>query len=218
MRVPTVAAAVMEEIRGKILKGEMKPGDKVNIDQLARDMAVSKTPIREALKELGQEGLLVYEPRVGWSVVSYPPEDFAQLHEIQRVLRTHLGNQIHRFVDGMNFEELERINDNIIHFVNTKQYDHAFLENDKFHMRIYAAYPNRILLESLRQVNNTIGLQRRFLLQRRIERDPDRYLSELKSQHREILTALETRDPDRIRRAFEGHFEALNDMLEEEKA
>ena len=213
MKVPTIAALALEEIKGMILSGRFKPGEKVNIDQLSRDLSISKTPIREALKELGREGLLFYQAREGWSVASHTPAEFSQLEEFQQVLRSYIGANIHRFVDKLDFEELENINENIIHFVNTRQYDRAFLENDKFHMKIYGVYPNKIILEQLRQVNNAIGLQRRFILKECIEKDPKFYLDNLKEQHKEILDSLKSKLADRIKKSFEKHFETLNEML-----
>lgn len=213
MKVPTIADLALEEIREMILSGQFKPGEKVNIDKLSRALSISKTPIREALKELGREGLLSYQAREGWSVASHSPEEFSQLEELQQVLRSYIGSNIYKFVDNLDFEELENINDNIIHFVNTKQYDRAFLENDKFHMKIYGAYPNKIILEQLRQVNNAIGLQRRFILKECIEKDPKFYLDNLKKQHKEILDSLKSKNAERIKASFDHHFKTLNEML-----
>jgi len=197
-------------------KGRFSPGEKINIDQLSRELSISKTPIREALKELGREGLLSYQAREGWSVASHSPEEFSQLEELQQILRSHISTHIYKFVDNLDFNELENINENIIHFVNTKQYDRAFMENDKFHMKIYGAYPNKIILEELRQVNNAIGLQRRFILKKCIEKDPKFYLDNLKKQHAEILDSLKSRNAERIKASFENHFSTLTQMLEKQ--
>lgn len=216
MKVPTIAALALEEIRNMILSGRFSPGEKINIDQLSRELSISKTPIREALKELGREGLLSYQAREGWSVASHSPEEFSQLEELQQILRSHISTHIYKFVDNLDFDELENINENIIHFVNTKQYDRAFMENDKFHMKIYGAYPNKIILEELRQVNNAIGLQRRFILKKCIEKDPKFYLDNLKKQHAEILDSLKSRNAERIKASFENHFSTLTQMLEKQ--
>ncbi|HCD70940.1 MAG TPA: hypothetical protein DEQ04_00005 [Thermovirga lienii] len=216
MKVPTIAALALEEIRNMILSGRFSPGEKINIDQLSRELSISKTPIREALKELGREGLLSYQAREGWSVASHSPEEFSQLEELQQILRSHISTHIYKFVDNLDFNELENINENIIHFVNTKQYDRAFMENDKFHMKIYGAYPNKIILEELRQVNNAIGLQRRFILKKCIEKDPKFYLDNLKKQHAEILDSLKSRNAERIKASFDNHFSTLTQMLEKQ--
>lgn len=149
-------------------------------------------------------------------MASHSPEEFSQLEELQQILRSHISTHIYKFVDNLDFNELENINENIIHFVNTKQYDRAFMENDKFHMKIYGAYPNKIILEELRQVNNAIGLQRRFILKKCIEKDPKFYLDNLKKQHAEILDSLKSRNAERIKASFENHFSTLTQMLEKQ--
>lgn len=64
----TLRENVADEIRMKILNGDMKPGDKIIEQELASEFGISRGPVREALRQLEQEGMVEYSRNVGCSV------------------------------------------------------------------------------------------------------------------------------------------------------
>src|SRR5215212_10220598 len=67
-RRQTTHALVVDEIRGMILGGELKPGERLRIDELASVLGVSPMPVREALHQLAAEGTATLDPFKGFSI------------------------------------------------------------------------------------------------------------------------------------------------------
>ena len=71
----TLRQEVVDEIRQKILEGEFKPGDRMKENEIAELFGVSRGPVREALRQIEQEGLVRYERNVGCSVAVVTEQD-----------------------------------------------------------------------------------------------------------------------------------------------
>ncbi|HEY9311106.1 GntR family transcriptional regulator [Williamsia sp.] len=76
-------------IRESILSGALKPGDKIVEEQLCASLGISRAPLREALRLLGQQGLVEHLPRRGSRVAEWSPQDILQLFELRHVLERH---------------------------------------------------------------------------------------------------------------------------------
>jgi DNA-binding GntR family transcriptional regulator len=70
-----VRAQAANELRDRILTGRLRPGDRLDLDQLTAEFGISRTPIREALLELSFEGLVAIAPRSGMAVIGVTPAD-----------------------------------------------------------------------------------------------------------------------------------------------
>ena len=71
----TVRSRAARELRDRVLTGRLRPGDRLDLDQVAEEFGTSRTPVREALLELSYEGLVTVTPRSGITVVGITPED-----------------------------------------------------------------------------------------------------------------------------------------------
>ena len=71
----TVRSRVAHELRDRILTGRLRPGDRIDLDEITREFGISRTPVREALLELSYEGLVAVTPRSGITVTGFTPED-----------------------------------------------------------------------------------------------------------------------------------------------
>jgi DNA-binding GntR family transcriptional regulator len=77
---------VFSSLRNAILSGHFKPGERLVEKELAEQLDISRTPIREALRKLELEGLVAYEPRKGVVVVGVSSEDAVEIYLIRAVL------------------------------------------------------------------------------------------------------------------------------------
>lgn len=215
IKIPTLTEAVNEKIRKMIVTGVLRPGEKINVDDLSRKFQVSPTPIREALGRLEQEGLAARIPRVGWQVAKLSHAEFIFLHDFQKVLEQAICERILPLAEKIDFIHSRSINETMAFFVKTEQYDRILEENEKFHMSLYEVCPNRILLETLRNTWDNLKWQRRIMIASK------EYLDRYFAEHMEILNALEASDAPRVREAVDRHFHtghlALKDSLEEEE-
>jgi len=82
----SLSEVVSEQIRGRILDGTLKPGERLVEDRLSAELGVSRVPVREALRGLSAEGLVTLLPRRGATVVEVTPESVAELVEVRALL------------------------------------------------------------------------------------------------------------------------------------
>ena len=82
----SLSRVVSEQIRGRILDGTLKPGERLVEDRLSAELGVSRVPVREELRGLSVEGLVTLLPRRGATVVEVTPETVAELVEVRALL------------------------------------------------------------------------------------------------------------------------------------
>ena len=83
---PSLSRVVGEKIRGQILEGRLRPGERLVEDRLSAELGVSRVPVREALRGLSMEGLVRLEPNRGATVTEITPELVAELVEVRTLL------------------------------------------------------------------------------------------------------------------------------------
>ena len=88
----SLSKVVSEKIRGQILAGRLKPGERLIADRLSAELGVSRVPVREALRGLSMEGLVRLEPNRGASVTEVTPQLLA---ELVALYRTGLHRPLH---------------------------------------------------------------------------------------------------------------------------
>jgi DNA-binding GntR family transcriptional regulator len=86
VKLSTLKENIVEIISDAIFTGRMKPGERVNESQLARELQVSRAPIREALQQLQEQGLIINHPRRGMFVVHLEDEDFQKINSVRLIL------------------------------------------------------------------------------------------------------------------------------------
>jgi len=200
IKVPTLSEAVVEKIREMIKTGIIRPGEKINVDDLARQFQVSPTPIREALAKLEKEGLAARMPRLGWQVAKLSRSDFIYLHDFQKILELAICERLLAQKKKIDFETAYRINETMAFYVKTEQFNRILEENEKFHLSIYNICTNHILLETLKNTWNTLQWQRRIMITSK------EYLNRYYDEHLEILKSLEKEDLESLKSAIEQHF------------
>ena len=86
VRLATLKENIVEILAEAIFVGRMKPGERVNESQLARELEVSRAPIREALQQLQEQGLIINHPRRGMFVVHLEDEDLQKINSVRLIL------------------------------------------------------------------------------------------------------------------------------------
>ncbi len=215
-KIPTMAEVVMRDIENRIMEGSYSPGQKLNVDELSRELNVSKTPVREALGRLARQGLVESQPRVGWRVSLLSGEEFFQFQEIKHLIRYYLASHIAPYVSKINFQKIEAMNSNMHHFTKTRQFGRLLEENDKFHMEIFGVYPNKVLLEYLDEVSSAIRLQRIYMLEQKHLDEESPLIVHAAREHEDIIEALRKGDQDEILRSFEKHQRTIRESSHNE--
>src|SRR6202167_3408200 len=105
----SLAAAVVERLRDKILHGELREGEQLRQDAIAAEFQISRIPIREALSHLAAEGLITIVPNRGAVVSALSPQEIAELFEARAVLECYMIRQaISHFEEG-DFQHAEEV-------------------------------------------------------------------------------------------------------------
>jgi DNA-binding GntR family transcriptional regulator len=187
-----LADEVVFYVREQILTGALKPGTKIDQEALGDALDVSRSPIREALVILGQEGLIDLIPRRGAVVADLTPEDIVDHYELFGVVAGRAAAIAASTLDDEEIEQLRAIHNR---FVDGTEDDLSAL-NWAFHRIINRAAPRR-----------TRWLLR--LLERSVPADyyefTDGWDAQAVRHHAAILEAIVDRDADEARRRMEHH-------------
>jgi DNA-binding GntR family transcriptional regulator len=105
--------AVVNGIRQMILTGHLKPGDRLRQDELAKTFDVSTMPIREALRQLQVEGLVVFRPRRGATVARFTVSDYEEIYLIREELETLACRWVAEDFDRIPIDRLKLLLDEI---------------------------------------------------------------------------------------------------------
>lgn len=100
---------VYSMLRNSILNGDLAPGQRVVESEIARRLAVSQAPVREAVKRLAHEGLLTYRPRHGNYVTEVSPEEAHQAREVRVSLEELAGRLAAENADSRELDELDAL-------------------------------------------------------------------------------------------------------------
>lgn len=206
---------VFHTLREAILKGELKPGERLMELQLAAKLGVSRTPIREAIRMLEQEGLAVTIPRKGAEVAKMTEKDMEDVLQVREAL-DELAATI--ACEQMTTEQLDALRNTMREFEeftktsNVKKIAEADVE---FHDIIYQATGNPKLVNML---NNLREQMYRY----RIEylKDEKNYPM-LIQEHSEIVEGLMAKDKAKVSAAMHRHVEnqvvAVKEIIREQE-
>ncbi len=142
-----ISAAVADEIRNMIVDGRLPAGNRINEVHLSRQLGVSRTPLREALARLAQEGALESIPRIGYFVRALTIEEFEQIYSIRPLLDPE-ALRLAGFPSSDRIERLREINQKI---EKARGADAIIDLDDEWHLELIADCPNKVLVDLIKQ-------------------------------------------------------------------
>jgi DNA-binding GntR family transcriptional regulator len=198
-------------IRNAIQEGRLEAGQRVLELELCARLKVSRTPIREALRRLQSDGMLVHAPGGGLSVAQHDLRAVAELYDLRERLEGTAAALSARFADETEIRMLQAIVDMERQLPDDPKV-HA-RENIIFHEHIYRAAHNRFLLKSLQDLHDSV-----VLLGRTTFAAPGR-IAEALGEHQAIVAAIARRDEAEaealsrrhVRRGYELRLNAMAD-------
>lgn len=188
-----------ERLCDEIRSGKLPPGSRLRETEIAERLAVSRTPVREAIRRLEAEGLVDHLPRSGAVVRKLDYPELMELYEMRTVLEGTAARLAARAASPVELEELQAINDEMQRAAG--QSDVAIMLNRQFHRLLLDAARNRFLLRAMATVENTL-----MILGTSSMAKPDR-AREAVDEHREVLDALLARDGAAAEAAMRRHME-----------
>jgi len=148
-------------LQERILRGDFRPGQRVTIEVLARELGMSPTPVREALRQLEAEGVVTYRPHAGARLVNIDPKAYAELLSVRAVLEgwaTALAAPRLSRVTLVRLRELNRRMREAVQKGDLAAFDRL---NRRFHRALYRPCGHRLLVELLEGLRARTDLVRR---------------------------------------------------------
>lgn len=176
--------SVAAELRHWIVDGRLPAGERINEVHLARQLGVSRTPLREALSRLAAEGALKSVARFGFFVRPLTLEEFEQIYDIRPILDPE-ALRMAGLPDAKTIERLEKLNRRL---ATVRDPENVIALDDEFHLALLDRCPNRVLVE---MIQNIILRTRRYELALMRETSNVERATE---DHDRILAALRRRD------------------------
>lgn len=186
---------VILEIRNMFLTGQIRPNQRLVEAELSERLGVSRTPIREAFRELEQLGLLVSEPFKGVRVADIDLNEIKQLYEVRADLEALAASLAAQRMTEPELDRLIKLNEEMHRSLQNPRRGTEL--NEEFHLVLRQATRNQVLIDLITSIRARIGGFRLI----------PNYGMMIKSArgHDEIIAALKERSPERSRQAMHSH-------------
>ncbi len=182
-----------------IKSGEYQPGDRLRETDVAAQLNLSRTPVREALRKLEADGIVEHKARIGAIIRTLSHTEVVELYEMRLVLERTAAELAASHAVDAEIDEMSDLNTAIAKIANDPTKAAAI--NQSFHRCIYLAGRNRFLVESARALNNAL-----MLLGPTTLADADR-IAVVCRQHSDIIDAIRARDVEAAGASAEAHLQ-----------
>lgn len=202
--------AAYHALRQAIVSNALKPAERLNIDELARQLGVSLTPVRGAIQRLATEGLIEIHPRSGTFVASLTLQDIEETFQIRAALEGLAAEQAASAISPADLLQLKQLHKALKRPLK-QQHDRDEHErlNSEFHQLILAASGNRRLQEMYAALHAHIKIARIHAA----DAGWSARQRQESAEHEAILAALEARNPQASRDALHRHIHRAKDAL-----
>ncbi len=208
--------AVIERLRDMIVEGDLTAGERLNDARLARLLNVSRTPIREAIKLLANEGLVELLPGRGTRVAELPLESIAEMFEVIAGIERHACELAAEHMTAQTLQHLQRKHERMLRRYEAADRRAYFKLNHEIHLDIVACSGNAIL----------VGMHATLIARARRARyaalESTERWAEAMGEHADLMRALAARDARGAGEIMHAHdrrtARAILAMLEAEAA
>ncbi len=201
---------VYEELKIQILTGAIVPGTRMMEVDLAEEMGVSRTPIREAIRKLEKEGLVTIEPRRGAYASRITTEDMVEILEVRQDLEGLAAFFAAERMNASQMKELRDASEKYNKAVEKGSMEDMIRHDTRFHRIIVDSCNNKILVHMVEQ------LQELVLRFRYIYYDNFRRADNMPEEHKAIMEAIASGDAEKAREAADVHIDRLKQLVIEE--
>ncbi len=204
---------VFEALMDAIMLGQLSPGERLLEVQLADEMGVSRTPVREAIRRLELEGFVVMVPRKGAYVAGLSIQDVESVYEIRTALECLAVDLAAKRMTDEDLTELEALSDELHDTWQSGNVENWAILDSHFHESLYKFSRNERLGLVMANIMEQLSRYRIICLANASVRENSL------AEHRKLITALKARDCEAAKIAATEHIQntkqSLIDMLQE---
>ena len=203
-----LSTRVYHQIRAQIVKGALVPGESVTELGLAKDCGVSRTPVREALRQLELEGLVELIPNKGAVILGIRPEDICDIYQIRSMLEGNVTERAALRAQEEDIRKLTEILDLTEFYISRQNLEQLQVMDGQFHQLIYEMSGSRMFQHVLKDLHYYIGLTRDASLK------TEGRAAESAREHRAVLEAIAQHDGAKAKELMTEHVgKALENVL-----
>jgi len=189
-------------IRQAILKGDLKPGEHLVQAELAEQLGVSRMPVREALKTLEMEGLILLQPHKGAVVRSFTIDDIDEIYEIRTMLEPFTLKKSIPKLTSENLKELKTLHEKMLKTTNQEEYVEL---NRTFHDITLSGCESKRLHDLMSRISHGIAKDTPYVIPDQIEKS--------NKEHAVILKAIIAGDIEKACDEYADHISRTHDDL-----
>lgn len=196
-----ISTSLLGKIQKDILTGRLAPGQKLTEQDLCREYSVSRTPVREALKQLEADGLVENILNRGAFVIGMSARDYSDLFELRKIGEVQAVRWAIERISEEEMDTLEETFEFMEFYTLRNDIDKMLTINTGFHQVIYEASHNRMLQKQLTSYQNFLKYKGSG------EVYDDDYLTTVLEEHRAIFKAFTDKDAEAGALAMDIHIE-----------
>lgn len=198
----TLPMQVLNKLMDWIMDGKLKMGEKLNTEELARQLGVSRMPIREALKSLEKMGLAESIPYVGVKLVSLEQEDVLQIYLMRQLLEPLAAGEACKKITEEQIHDLEEIHKEYVAIVEADEIDakKLYLQNRKFHFAIYSISEMDRVCAMIESLWDTLSFFK-LIYGRDVIKNTNGAKNMI-AEHQGYIDALKDRDAERLKKSL----------------
>lgn len=200
-------ADAYKALRAAILEGRLLPGERIVEAEIARQMAISRAPIREAIRKLEHDGLVEYQPRRGAVIVQLSKEDVRDVYYVRAHLEGYAARLAAPRATDDDLIKLGKLIEQMHHCAGQDDLDALITADVAFHEHICQMSGSKRTY----QMWNSLNPQCWTLLTSL--RVTEYTLSQIAERHEPVLAALRERDPERSEVEIKRHIIELADTV-----
>ena len=198
---------VVHRLRQMLVENRIAPGAKLNERELSEVLAVSRTPLREAIKMLAAEGLVELLPNRGAIAVELSEADVLNTFEVMSGLEAQSGELAAQRITDAELAEIRAMHYEMLAAYTRRDLPGYYRLNAAIHRAINAAAKNPVLTATYNQVNARLQA-----LRFRSNQDGDKWQAAVK-EHELMVEALAARDPTAMRAVMANHLSNKLDVV-----
>jgi DNA-binding GntR family transcriptional regulator len=205
----TTPQHALDGLRRAIVSGELRPGQRVAQEVVARQLGVSVAPVREALRVLDQEGQVTYFPRRGYFITELDINDLEEIYELRAVLEARAARHAIVMLDDAAERDVEQAARDCADAVDRGDVPAELEANRRFHFAIIESPDQPHALRLIRLLWDSTEAYRALYYNSPVER------RESLEAHDRILAAVRARDADALVSELDVHRDRALDVLRE---
>lgn len=197
----SLAEEVTDVLRDRIIKGEYSMGEKLVENKIAGELKVSRTPVRDAFKQLAKERLVEYIPNKGCFAKGFNHKDMEDIYAVRKAVEQLAIEWAITNADDKKLADLGQQLELMNFYTENNSYEKLLEANEEFHNMIYQMTGSRFIVQILKTYQDYVHIARKITLKK------EENLPAIFKEHEKIYKAVEAGDVLLAKEAVGEHLE-----------